>query len=52
LFARSPGPSGVEKNHGLGALSAFEQKLLKEAIAELKPSIAEGIAFAAGKSRL
>jgi malate dehydrogenase len=37
---------GVEKIHGLGTLSAFEQKKLGEMLPELKKSIEKGIAFA------
>jgi len=39
------GPNGITKNHGLGKLDAYEQVLLKKAIAELKPSIDEGVDF-------
>eukprot|EP00658_Telonema_sp_P-2_P009332 TRINITY_DN1349_c0_g1_i5.p1 TRINITY_DN1349_c0_g1~~TRINITY_DN1349_c0_g1_i5.p1 ORF type:complete len:350 (+),score=140.92 TRINITY_DN1349_c0_g1_i5:42-1091(+) len=41
------GTEGIVKNLGLGELDEYEQKLLDEAIAELKPSIDEGIAFVA-----
>merc|ERR1712083_921110 len=41
------GPSGVEKNLGLGTLSEFEQGLLAGGIPELKGSIAKGEKFAA-----
>merc|ERR1712112_517232 len=41
------GPSGVEKNLGLGTLSEFEQGLLAAGIPELKGSIAKGEKFAA-----
>merc|ERR1712166_195620 len=44
------GPSGMEKNLGVGALSAFETEKLAEAVAELKPSIEEGIAFVAANN--
>lgn len=37
---------GVEKIHGLGTLSAFEQKKLGEMLPELKKSIEKGVAFA------
>jgi len=40
------GPKGIEKNLGLGKLSAFEEELLKAAIGELKGSIVKGIEFA------
>merc|ERR1712106_351127 len=40
------GPSGVEKNLGLGTLTEFEQGLLAAAIPELKGSIAKGEKFA------
>jgi malate dehydrogenase len=43
------GKGGLEKNLGLGALDAFEQKKLKEAITELVPSIVEGVKFVADK---
>ncbi len=43
------GKNGLEKNLGLGALDAFEQKKLKEAIVELVPSIVEGVKFVADK---
>jgi malate dehydrogenase len=39
------GVNGIEKNLGLGELDAFEQEKLKEAIAELVPSIVEGVDF-------
>jgi len=48
-FFSSPvtlGVNGVEKIHGLGNLSAFEQEGLKIAIPELEASIAKGIKFA------
>merc|ERR1712112_135775 len=41
------GPTGVEKNLGLGTLSEFEQGLLAAGIPELKGSIAKGEKFAA-----
>merc|ERR1712133_188233 len=41
------GPSGVEKNLGLGTLTAFEQDLLKAAIPELNGSIKKGEKFVA-----
>lgn len=41
------GPNGIEKNLGLGKLSAFEAKLVENAIAELKGSIKKGENFAA-----
>merc|ERR1712115_345480 len=41
------GPSGVEKNLGLGTLSEFEQGLLKAALPELQGSIKKGIEFVA-----
>lgn len=39
------GPNGVEKNLGLGQLSAYEEDLLKAAIPELKKSIQKGVDF-------
>lgn len=39
------GKDGVEKNLGMGELNAFEKEKLAEAIAELKPSIKEGVEF-------
>lgn len=39
------GPNGVEENLGLGELDEYENKLLGEAIAELQPSIDEGVDF-------
>merc|ERR1711902_167141 len=41
------GPNGVEKNLGLGTLTAFEQDLLKAAIPELNGSIKKGEKFVA-----
>merc|ERR1712215_113368 len=41
------GPSGVEKNLGLGTLSEFEQGLLAAGLPELNGSIAKGEKFAA-----
>merc|ERR1712157_161037 len=41
------GPNGVEKNLGLGTLTAFEQDLLKAAIPELNGSIKKGEEFVA-----
>ncbi|XP_063594611.1 malate dehydrogenase, mitochondrial-like [Penaeus indicus] len=41
------GPNGIEKNLGLGKLSAFEAKLVENAIAELKGSIKKGESFVA-----
>merc|ERR1712083_394157 len=41
------GPGGVEKNLGLGTLTAFEQDLLKAAIPELDGSIKKGEKFVA-----
>jgi len=43
------GVNGVEKNLGLGEIDAFEQVKLAEAIAELKPSITEGVDFIANQ---
>lgn len=37
--------NGVEKNLGLGKLSAFEEKLLQAAIPELKKNIQKGEDF-------
>jgi malate dehydrogenase len=39
------GPNGVEKNLGLGKLSAFEQELLQKALPELKKNIEVGEKF-------
>jgi len=41
------GPNGMEKNLGLGDLSAFEQDLLKAALPELNASIKKGEDFVA-----
>ncbi|CAL8287589.1 unnamed protein product [Merluccius merluccius] len=41
------GKGGIEKNLGLGKLSAFEEKLVADAMAELKGSIKKGEEFAA-----
>ena len=41
------GPNGVEKNLGLGNLSAFEEEVLKAGMAELKGSIKKGEEFVA-----
>merc|ERR1712159_982250 len=43
------GTEGIVKNHGLGELDEYEQLKLKEAIAELKPSIDEGVEFVASQ---
>lgn len=40
------GVNGVEKIHGLGNLTAFEEEGLKVAIPELEASIAKGVKFA------
>ncbi|KAM5179614.1 malate dehydrogenase, mitochondrial [Mantella aurantiaca] len=40
------GKNGIEKNLGLGKLSAFEEKLVAEAMGELKGSIKKGEDFA------
>lgn len=39
------GTNGIENIRGLGELDAFEQQKLTEAVAELKPSIDEGVEF-------
>jgi hypothetical protein len=39
----------VEENYGLGDLDAFEKELLGKAVAELIPSIVEGVTFVANK---
>ena len=39
------GVNGVEKNLGIGKINDFESKKLAEAIAELKPSITEGVEY-------
>ncbi|KAK7887101.1 hypothetical protein WMY93_026722 [Mugilogobius chulae] len=41
------GKSGIEKNLGLGKLSAFEEQLVADAIGELKGSIKKGEDFVA-----
>nr|XP_061789899.1 malate dehydrogenase, mitochondrial isoform X2 [Nerophis lumbriciformis] len=41
------GKNGIEKNLGLGKLSAFEEKLVADAIGELKGSIKKGEDFVA-----
>ncbi|XP_058504499.1 malate dehydrogenase, mitochondrial [Solea solea] len=41
------GKNGIEKNLGLGKLTAFEEKLVAEAMDELKASIKKGEDFAA-----
>lgn len=41
------GKNGLEKNLGLGRLDAYEEKLVKEAIPELKSSIKKGEDFVA-----
>lgn len=43
------GKNGIEKNLGLGKLSAFEEKLVSEAMAELKASIKKGEDFVKSK---
>uniref|UniRef100_A0AAY4EJY2 Malate dehydrogenase n=1 Tax=Denticeps clupeoides TaxID=299321 RepID=A0AAY4EJY2_9TELE len=45
LFRSTLTPFGIEKNLGLGKLSAFEEKLVAEAIGELKASIKKGEDF-------
>ena len=40
------GRGGVEKIHGTGALSPYEQKWLDQLVPELKASIAKGTAYA------
>lgn len=44
------GKNGVEKNLGLGELDAFETEKLAEAVAELQPSITEGVEFIANSN--
>ncbi|KAH3672222.1 hypothetical protein WICPIJ_010074 [Wickerhamomyces pijperi] len=39
------GPNGIEKIHGLGELSNFEEELIKTAKVDLKKSIVKGQAF-------
>ena len=39
---------GVEKIHGLGKLTAFEEKKLAEMLPELKKSVEKGVAFVKG----
>ncbi|KFY06185.1 hypothetical protein V491_08799, partial [Pseudogymnoascus sp. VKM F-3775] len=41
------GPSGVEKIHEVGKVSAEEQKLLDAALADLKKNIEKGVQFVA-----
>jgi len=41
------GPNGMEKNLGLGSLTAYEQELLTASLPELKGSIKKGEDFAA-----
>ncbi|XP_042216667.1 malate dehydrogenase, mitochondrial-like [Homarus americanus] len=41
------GPNGMEKNLGLGKLTAYETKLVENAIGELKASIKKGESFVA-----
>ena len=41
------GKNGVEKNLGLGTLSAYEEELLKAAVPELQKTIQKGIDFVA-----
>eukprot|EP00656_Telonema_subtile_P002064 TRINITY_DN108_c0_g1_i1.p1 TRINITY_DN108_c0_g1~~TRINITY_DN108_c0_g1_i1.p1 ORF type:complete len:349 (+),score=105.64 TRINITY_DN108_c0_g1_i1:220-1266(+) len=43
------GTEGIVKNFGLGEMDEFEKVKLAEAIAELKPSIDEGVAFVASQ---
>lgn len=43
------GKNGIEKNLGLGKLSAFEEKLVAEAMGELKASIKKGEDFVKSK---
>ncbi|XP_048840375.1 malate dehydrogenase, mitochondrial [Brienomyrus brachyistius] len=43
------GKHGIEKNLGLGKLSAFEEKLVAEALGELKSSIKKGEDFVLNK---
>ncbi|XP_078278301.1 malate dehydrogenase, mitochondrial [Rhinoraja longicauda] len=45
------GKSGIEKNLGLGKLSAFEEKLVAEAMGELKASIKKGEDFVKSRSK-
>lgn len=40
------GKNGLEKNLGLGQLSAFEESLVKAAVPELKKNIEKGEKFA------
>lgn len=40
------GKNGYEKNLGLGKLSKYEEKMVAEAMDELKKSVAKGVAFA------
>uniref|UniRef100_A0A2P2HXJ0 Malate dehydrogenase n=1 Tax=Hirondellea gigas TaxID=1518452 RepID=A0A2P2HXJ0_9CRUS len=42
------GKNGIDKNMGLGKLTDFEAKLVKEALSELNSSIKKGEEFAAG----
>merc|ERR1719476_509987 len=40
------GPDGVEKNLGMGELSAFEAAKMEEVLPELHSNIAKGVEFA------
>jgi malate dehydrogenase len=40
------GVNGVEKVLGLGAMTFFEEQMVKNAIPELRASIEKGVAFA------
>jgi len=43
------GPNGVEKIHGTGKLTSFEQKLLEAAMSELNTNIKAGAEFVTKK---
>lgn len=46
------GPNGVEKIHGLGKMSDYEEGLVKKAVADLAGNIEKGQSFVAKSSNL
>jgi malate dehydrogenase len=42
------GQNGVEKIHGTGPLSSYEQSLVEKSVPELKASIEKGVKFIRG----
>ena len=42
------GPNGVQKIHGIGEITAYEQKIVDAAVPELIKSIEKGIQFVKG----